>query len=85
MDAIIARLREPSTYAGLAAIALATGHAFPVNPEIVNTAVAGFGVLAAILSEKGGFNTSAFLQSITDAILHPNPPAVTVVSPKEPK
>lgn len=68
MDTIVARLREPSTYAGLAAITIAAGHTFPGNGEIVNVAVTLFGVLAAVLSEKGGFNTQVFLHDLSRSL-----------------
>lgn len=52
MGTLLARLTEPSTYAGLAGVALAFGHAFP-SQSALTTAIAGvFGALAAVMAEK---------------------------------
>lgn len=48
-----ARLKEPSTWAGLAGIALAVAHGFPELAGVAAKAAGGCGALAAVLSEKG--------------------------------
>lgn len=53
MDWLIARLKEPSTWAGLGAVFAAIGTAFPPSAFIA-APLAGFcGVLAAATKEKG--------------------------------
>ncbi len=56
MDYRISRLREPSTYAGLAAIAAAFGMAVPAEwmTAVSALGVAVGGVLAVVLGEQKG-------------------------------
>lgn len=49
------RTREPSTHAGLAALALALAHFMPAEYAPVAQAIAAvFGSLATVFAEKGG-------------------------------
>lgn len=52
--ALIERLQEPSTYAGLAAIVAALGVSEPLWAAISAFVAAGFGLAAIVLREKGG-------------------------------
>ena len=53
MDALVARLKEPSTYAGIAAIAVAVQHALATGHATTGTlVVAVAGALATVMSEK---------------------------------
>lgn len=53
MATFIARFKEPSTYAGIAAGCVAIGKAFP-NQALILDAVAGVcSALAVMVSEKG--------------------------------
>lgn len=54
MNAIIARLSEPSTYSGLAGLALAAGVSQPVYTALGAAAAAVFGAIAVVLKEKKG-------------------------------
>lgn len=56
MSWIVDRLKEPSTYAGLAGIALALGMTAESYTALSNIAVALFGAVAVILAEKGKIN-----------------------------
>lgn len=53
MKAFLNRLREPSTYAGLAAIFAALAPLFGVPPEHVAAAAATAGGIAVVLGEQG--------------------------------
>lgn len=50
---IVARLAEPSTYAGLAGIALALGVSQPLYSAISAAAAGIFGIVAIVLKETG--------------------------------
>ncbi len=53
MDTLIARLKEPSTYAGLAGLAAAFGLSTELY-EAISGALAGiFALVAVVLAEKG--------------------------------
>lgn len=54
MKAFLKRLREPSTYAGLAAIFGAVAPLFGASPDMVIAATATAGGIAVILGEQPG-------------------------------
>ncbi|GAC1677076.1 MAG: hypothetical protein NVS9B2_27880 [Steroidobacteraceae bacterium] len=53
MNAFLKRLREPSTYAGLAAIFAALAPIFGVPSEVVHGGVAALGGVAVVVGESG--------------------------------
>lgn len=52
MNYLIRRLREPSTHAGIAAVAIAAGTLFPQYSLILNTIAAMLGAGAAATPER---------------------------------
>jgi hypothetical protein len=52
IDFVLNRLREPSTYAGLAGLAAAVGIAEPLYQAISAVIMAAAGLAAILLSEK---------------------------------
>lgn len=52
MDTLFARFKEPSTFAGLAGIALAIGHGFPSVSGLMNVLAVGLGSMAAMMGER---------------------------------
>lgn len=52
MKYLLQRLIEPSSHAGLAAIAVALGTFFPQYKAVADALVALFGSLAVVISEK---------------------------------
>jgi hypothetical protein len=52
MDWFFARLREPSTYAGMAGLAAALGISDTIYASVSAALVAVFGALAVIVSER---------------------------------
>lgn len=52
MKTLIARLKEPSTYAGLAGLAAAIGLSTELYQAISGALVGVFGLLAVVLKEK---------------------------------
>lgn len=52
MNWLIARLKEPSTYAGLAAICVAIGSSFPPAAVVTVPLAAVLGALATVTKEK---------------------------------
>jgi len=52
MDALFARLKEPSTYAGLAVVALAIAQGFPHVAGAASGMAVMFGSMAAAMGEK---------------------------------
>lgn len=51
---LVARLREPSSLAGLSALLLLAGAAVPTVALITQAAAGALGVLAVVIPEKGG-------------------------------
>lgn len=54
MEWLLARLKEPSTYAGLGSIAAAVGVAVPPAAFVAGPLAALFGGLAAIMKDRAG-------------------------------
>lgn len=52
IDFVLNRLREPSTYAGLAGLAAAVGVAEPLYQAISAVIMAAAGLAAVVMSEK---------------------------------
>jgi hypothetical protein len=52
IDFVLNRLREPSTYAGLAGLAAAVGIAEPLYQAISAVIMAAAGLAAVVMSEK---------------------------------
>ena len=52
LHAIVARLKEPSTYAGFAGIALAVGVSAPLFTAVTTFVAAAAGLVAVFVAEK---------------------------------
>jgi hypothetical protein len=52
LNAIVARLKEPSTYAGFAGIALAVGVSAPLFTAVTTFVAAAAGLVAVFVAEK---------------------------------
>jgi hypothetical protein len=52
LNAIVTRLKEPSTYAGFAGLALAVGVSAPLYTAITTFVAASAGLVAILMAEK---------------------------------